>query len=635
MFAEIKEKIKNLSEREKDTMRETKNDITKILSFLEKPNLPRLSIFFENFSLHLADYVNKLLNSNADNFNAIAYPQAAIDKIKNDLFIEIDKTSSLIITQMENDEKYYTKEILEKIEVFDSCLKEISYNQIKRYDTNEMRKPSNHIEVNRKKNQFVLPKSEHLKDKSVINIEMCCEKKWIHSNLSKSMRKIITIPNQIDDYKQTSKIRVEAKPSKRRYIQIVKLREDFILEVTYDQECVKDKLKILNENVIKYHNSRSIDKLSTFKNISLEPIFIYSKRTNHPKINLLADKLSETNANFLIFLFIDGGLPENRKEYRDEIEFFQKKIEHLKDSFIFVYLPKHSINDGCIRKTMMLLADHLSLNRFYILKDSIFQFNEFFKSEYGFKEYFSDCDTMARALAFMSIIMEHGIAGKDDNEKEYTPDKKDYLDFNKLIAKIGDPQDVFSGLWLDFKDGQNIFEFKNFFNANRESYKKSNKLNETDREKFCEIEEKIFGPYAKTLGQVSLIDKAKYTLDFNAKINITTHRIAKQDKHDVVLYNQQAIRNIHPVSDEKLYDCLNNPDKAKSDEYDEYFYRQILNGVSGYIIDYFSYEDFERNYEDPLEVEKENPCKSMDDSSVQNKGEKRKSSGKSPQVLDE
>ena len=55
---------------------------------------------------------------------------------------------------------------------------------------------------------------------------------------------------------------------------------------------------------------------------------------------------------------------------------------------------------------MMLLADHLSLNRFYILKDSIFQFNEFFKSEYGFKEYFSDCDTMARALAFMSIIME-------------------------------------------------------------------------------------------------------------------------------------------------------------------------------------------------------------------------------------
>ena len=246
MFAEIKEKIKNLSEREKDTMRETKNDITKILSFLEKPNLPRLSIFFENFSLHLADYVNKLLNSNADNFNAIAYPQAAIDKIKNDLFIEIDKTSCLIITRMENEEKYYNKEILEKIEVFDSCLKDISYNQIKRYDTNEMRKPSNHIEVNRKKNQFVLPKSEHLKDKSVINIEMCREKKWIHPNLSKSMRKLFSNQNQIDDYKQTSKIRVEAKPSKDRFIQIVKLREDFILEVKYDQECVKTKLKQLN-----------------------------------------------------------------------------------------------------------------------------------------------------------------------------------------------------------------------------------------------------------------------------------------------------------------------------------------------------------------------------------------------------
>ena len=154
------------------------------------------------------------------------------------------------------------------------------------------------------------------------------------------MRKLFSNQNQIDDYKQTSKIRVEAKPSKDGFIQIVKLRDDFILEVKYDQECVKTKLKQLNENIVKFHTARSIDNVSTFKNINLEPIFIYSKRTNHPKINLLADNLSETNANFLIFLFIDGGLPENRQEYRDEIEFFQKKNWTFKGFFYICLFAK-------------------------------------------------------------------------------------------------------------------------------------------------------------------------------------------------------------------------------------------------------------------------------------------------------
>ena len=58
---------------------------------------------------------------------------------------------------------------------------------------------------------------------------------------------------------------------------------------------------------------------------------------------------------------------------------------------------------------MMSLAEELNLNRYYIAKDNL-KFYEHYKSEVGAKKYHSYHNSTARALAFMSVILEDGIS---------------------------------------------------------------------------------------------------------------------------------------------------------------------------------------------------------------------------------
>jgi hypothetical protein len=107
-------------------------------------------------------------------------------------------------------------------------------------------------------------------------------------------------------------------------------------------------------------------------------------------------------------------------------------------------------------------------------------------------------------------------------------------------------------------------------------------------------------------------------------IKPTTHYVSKQVHCDIVLYNNQAVKGIHPVSDENFAKNIPTPRNAKinsdlislgyTDSEHFQFYYQILNGVSGYVCYQFAYElktdeDYEE-YEDDEENENSFPTNS-------------------------
>lgn len=122
----------------------------------------------------------------------------------------------------------------------------------------------------------------------------------------------------------------------------------------------------------------------------------------------------------------------------------------------------------------------------------------------------------------------------------------------------------------------------------------------------------MLGAYSEIVGQVSL-DRSDVKNPEQFGINAPTHKIQKPKTYDVVLYNNYAVRNIHPVSDEILYRFFNNSisldfkniyfdnikDKKEKEKYIELgidendtfqFSRFMLNGVSGFVIKCFNFE---------------------------------------------
>jgi hypothetical protein len=600
----------------------TVTELDKIKIRLDEKNSGKLTTYFNDIDTFLIKYINEVLNSETDSEQIKDnFPSSELLKVQELLVHKLEKEPSLIISNNDKPEIKLTKELN------DFKIKHKSLSPNIRNQSDQKEEPKSNIKLN----IFSSPKSNKLpKNKDLmkngklidINLKHCKKEKWISDKQPKFAEK--WSQEEIGNLKIKSKLEVNLlEPSDEykkeimeygSFIQIEnveKLDNDtFRLNIMCDREYFRKKNDALNENILKYHSDRSEN--NQFENISLNSILMFSERKNDPNINLLADQLKQTvkAENFLIYLFIVGGTQNKRSYFSDEIDFFNTIRKKHSDSIHFVFLPKRYLSGGCIRKLMMLMADHLGLSRFYIIKDNIESFKEFYKSQYGYKKYFSHEHATARALAFMSIVLENGILGHDNQLEDYIPSDKEKNILYKSIFKLGDSPILEQLMSYE----ENKIKIKDLFKREKIKERIIEENLNVDKE-FFEIEAKIFGPYSKTLGQVSLLNNSKITLDLYTKIDMATHKIVKQGNYDVVLFNEEAIQNIHQVSDLKLYECLQKPispnlesssnqmenndrEKCKPGYYksDEYqFYHQILNGVSGYVIHYFSFKEFSNN----------------------------------------
>jgi len=200
----------------------------------------------------------------------------------------------------------------------------------------------------------------------------------------------------------------------------------------YSEELTKQLNKLI-EHINSPVSKNDLDYTKKTKNLALYPIFISSRlrpsaRNEHSndkytsKLNIwdkqIREKLSkcglsDVNERFKIFLFIEGGHDNDRRDFKDEIEYYEN-LRRFTDSGVnpvtLCYFPERNLGIGRKRKIMMMFAEHLKLRRYYFLDDDIKKF-ERFDHRSGRKE---NADTdVVNALGFMLEVMEHELGLPD------------------------------------------------------------------------------------------------------------------------------------------------------------------------------------------------------------------------------
>jgi hypothetical protein len=434
-------------------------------------------------------------------------------------------------------------------------------------------------------------------------------------------------------------------------IQIEIDREDKRVIAQFDEKFLKDKVDNIYQLIGK----------SLEKDRSLYPIFMSSKIRNlvtgnedlenscvNFKPNLFLNQLcNEGSPNrFLIFLLIEGGVCGKRVKFRKNIEFYLKcrkyeiedikrklKIDECENPIVPVFLPERELGIGRKRKIMMLIAEYFEMQRFYLIDDDIELLSQY--DEVSRQRRTSE-SVPFRALDYMTRVLEYGIYGKD-------------LEKNASLALFQDTPGEFSRLVSDWRMDltEATFTDKSVMRKKEENPQVFEKLktfmgdltqNGNIVEKDClllihllkqivgendlckKVYGKLIGSRSKVIGQVSMNDQDHYTLKgpYNQRLqgsDKSTHCISSV-RYQLVLYNLDAIRGIHPVCDDALFELplenreridlcrdAKNKDLLRKDvsawkaAYSGYKYSdkahvfyQILNGVSGYSMYYFSFK---------------------------------------------
>ena len=376
----------------------------------------------------------------------------------------------------------------------------------------------------------------------------------------------------------------------------------------------------------------------------LHPIFITSttrtKKENNARYknfepNLILNDICSSQGSYkklMIFLFIEGGLPEKRNEFNENIEFFKnlvdKEFEKVKDPedfatknpIITIYLPEKNLGVGRKRKIMMLLAEHFNFKRFYFIDDDIQTFLQYDDYE---RKFIDDPKQAFHALKFMSTVLDDSINQVSDFDNDEI-----FMDWNDMLGQL---KEIFlrSEYESEFKKLRKLINDKNLTRRDEIralfSILSNNSLVQNTEVKNIllkienEIIEKIYSHNIKIIGQIGLLNansyKQKYLLEDRLRSPSKSTHFISSVRHQVFLFNLEAIHGIHPVSDKAMFEeCLSRREKAdlvkrgKNKELDDrhaslaarmgYKYSdkahvlyQIVNGISGYQVFYYSFKD--------------------------------------------
>jgi len=344
-------------------------------------------------------------------------------------------------------------------------------------------------------------------------------------------------------------------------------------------------------------------------------------------------KLGSPIKRCLIFLFVEGGLPGKREEFQKELNYYitLRKTEHQlaekklnENPVVMCFWPERNLGIGRKRKMMLLFAEHLNLNRFFFADDDIDCFFEYDPRPHV-RQIRTHPQAATRALYYMTKVLDYGIEEKDGSfskDEENSLRKVDSTVSNKWLRKLGKKEDEFEN---DAKRKE-LFD-KLFTIISEKDYTQKDyifyllsELGEPLKDLEAEIKEALLNRKSKVIGQVGLWNQNMYSMkqSLTSRLqgnNKTTHYLSKI-RYQLVLYNLHAIKGIHPVSDESFFEaplsqeeranlCHQAMNKKLDNKYAQeaarlgykysdkaHVYYQIMNGVTGYIVYYFSFMDY-------------------------------------------
>ncbi|XP_065640648.1 uncharacterized protein LOC101240012 isoform X1 [Hydra vulgaris] len=421
-------------------------------------------------------------------------------------------------------------------------------------------------------------------------------------------------------------------------------RENKKVSVSYHNNYLDEQLKLLKDNLYKDETNQTSN--------ALYPIFISSvQRRNDFEPNLLIKDLGRVLKpnSFFIFLFIEGGTNQNRELFKKNIDFYKnqrdndfKAICNYGKSFtnkdmnpiVICYLPDKNLGIGRIRKIMMMFAEHLQLLRFYFIDDDIDSFYEYDKRLHG-REIKKSPNFTYKSLAFMLKVLNFGCSNRDlcnnkdlhskeVKDKEEAVSKLNRRNWMKNLDKIKDTINAEDSNTANLVD--ELYDIIDNKKYNEESKVKDlintlmNHLGADGVLILNEIKNRLLKDKSKIIGQVALWNNASFkTWSFLEKLmcdvsKMHTHLVSYQ-RYQVVLYNLDAIKGIHPVTDDVLFQPvfekheivqlahisssanLNDAHVQTSFTYGYkcsdkvHVYYQLFNGVSGYMAYYYSFRN--------------------------------------------
>ena len=458
------------------------------------------------------------------------------------------------------------------------------------------------------------------------SLENCYGNRWIKSS---KRFKNSNLKNLIDTGRIKSTLSIQfqdLKISDAAGIQIIINRNDRSVVARFDKLEVESRIK-------EYLSSISDDQF-------LYPIFISSVRrkkkdeSENFKPNILLKDLCSSSPERLkkviIFLLIEGGLPENRRDFEEDINFYKElrdnEIEAVtndkQNPVITVLLPERNLGIGRKRKIMMLLAEYFDFKRFYMIDDDIdsfYQFDDFSRDHVKYP------NQTFNALKFMSTVLDYSVSQVNEKIRIESQQCIDWGDdlamMRRTFAKSEHETNCYNKL-------RELIQKENFKERDRiislfSILTKSCLINDKELEKIKQVEneikEKLFNNKLKVIGQIGLWNQNMYnqkrTLEDRLRsLGKSTHFVSSI-RYQVVLYNLEAVKGIHPVSDDVLFENPLSENekailvlKAKNKELDNtdackaarlgYKYSdkahilyQLVSGISGFEVFNFSFKD--------------------------------------------
>ena len=311
------------------------------------------------------------------------------------------------------------------------------------------------------------------------------------------------------------------------HIQFYINRDNREISAEYNQNLINERLNLLNLNI--YNKDKA----------SLNPIFIssvlrldqgtkFADQMYTDDLNILSKTLGyhlEPNS-FLIFLFIEAGVPSNRNGFDEELSYYtqlkdkdfkaileypnSKYSEQCQNPVILCYLPERNLGIGRKRKIMMLFAEHLMLRRFYFIDDDIESFYEY-NEQIGQRKMVQNEYTTFRSLDFMLKVLEEETT---NNELKILKDTIPSISYLKIfIGKTNKDTE-------DYKNYEYLTSLLNIFQTNETTARKNEVLDLLNKIKFKEyedlnndvtvIKETLLGNKSKIIGQIALWNKSSY-----------------------------------------------------------------------------------------------------------------------------
>jgi hypothetical protein len=350
---------------------------------------------------------------------------------------------------------------------------------------------------------------------------------------------------------------------------------------------------------------------------------------NEYKRNLILKDVclsADSYKKVIIFLVIEKEYVDHYSEpIKKEFELVKEKFNlkgDIKNPIIKVILSDFNLGIGRKRKIMMLLAEHFDFKKFYFIDDDIDSFYQYDDYERDHAQYPNQA---LNALRYMSTVLDSSVNKLDEIvqiENDICIEWGDNLaPFKKAFSKTEHENQSYKKL-RELIQGK-IFNDRDMIMSLLSVLIKSENINESERNDIKEIEneikDKLYNKKLKVIGQIGLWNRNSHlqtrTLEDRLRsLSKSTHFVSSV-RYQVVIFNLEAIRGIHPVSDDVLFEKplsveekVNLILKAKNQELNNenacraaklgykysdkaHVFYQIVNGVTGFEIFNFSFKD--------------------------------------------